>query len=92
MDPLLLSTSATVEAAVTSLGRLWNSPRRQLRHRLTAALGTTPDDIAGAFQSLIAECDLRSLILEKPVFGGAEATTFWACPRLCLPRSPLQLV
>jgi hypothetical protein len=59
MDPLLLSSASTIDA-FTSVRRLWRSPRRQLRKTLRDAIGTTPDDIATAFRSLIAEGDLNA--------------------------------
>jgi hypothetical protein len=58
-DPLLLaSSSATIGR--TKAGHFWNSPRKRLSQQLSTALGTAPDDVAGAFMSLIAECDLYS--------------------------------
>jgi hypothetical protein len=59
MDPLLLSSVNTIDA-FTSVRRLWESPRRQLRKRLRDAIGTTPDDIAAAFRLLISEGDLNA--------------------------------
>src|SRR5690349_20952389 len=69
MDPLLLSSVNTIDA-ITSVRRLWESPRRQLRKALRGAIGTTPDDIATAFRSLIAEGDLNA-------FDARRASRWW---------------
>lgn len=69
MDPLLLSSVNTIDA-FTSVRRLWESPRRQLRKTLRDAIGTTPDDIATAFRSLIAEGDLNA-------FDARRASHWW---------------
>ena len=69
MDPLLLSSVNTIDA-LTSARRLWKSPRRQLRKTLRDAIGTTPDDIAAAFRSLIAEGDLNA-------FDTRRASHWW---------------
>lgn len=69
MDPLLLSSVNTIDA-FTSIKRLWESPRRQLRKTLRDAIGTTPDDIAMAFRALIAEGDLNA-------FDARRASHWW---------------
>jgi hypothetical protein len=59
MDPLLLSSSGTIEE-LTKVGcSLWGSPRRRLRKAMQASIGQPLDDIEATFRSLIAECDLR---------------------------------
>ncbi|HXL91964.1 MAG TPA: hypothetical protein VN969_23730 [Streptosporangiaceae bacterium] len=69
MDPLLLSSIDTIEA-FTTVKRLWESPRRQLRKTLRDAIGTAPDDVATAFRSLIAEGDLNA-------FDARRSSRWW---------------
>jgi len=64
IDPLLLSSSATIET-LSKAGRLWKSPRRQLRKALEAAIGSVPDDVYSTFRSLIAERDLNAFYLRR---------------------------
>jgi len=69
MDPLLLSSSATIEA-LTKVGSLWGSPRRRLRKAMQASIGQPLDDIETTFRSLIAECDLNA-------FDTRRASRWW---------------
>jgi hypothetical protein len=69
MDPLALSSAATMEA-LARVGRPWGSPRRRLRKTLQASIGQAPDDIEATFRSLIAECDLNA-------FDTRRASRWW---------------
>ena len=60
VDPLLLTSSATIDALTGGVQRLWDTPRRQLRKTLKATIGTAPDDIEAALRTLIAEGDLSA--------------------------------
>jgi hypothetical protein len=86
MDPLLLSSSATVEALV-KFGRLRSSPRRRLRRILEDSIGTAPSDVEGTFRALIAECDLNA-------FDTRRASRWWgrAYYMLGLPAAVLATV
>jgi len=86
MDPLLLSSSATIEA-LTKVGGLWRSPRRRLRKAMQASIGQPLDDIEATFRSLIAECDLNA-------FDTRRASRWWgrAYYMLGLPAAVLATV
>jgi len=86
MDPLLLSSSATIEA-LTKVGSIWGSPRRRLRKAMQASIGQPLDDVETAFRSLIAECDLNA-------FDTRRASHWWgrAYYMLGLPAAVLATV
>jgi len=87
MDPLVLGSANLTLESWESIKNLWNSPRRQLRKKLLAAIGTTPDDIEATFRSLIAECDLNA-------FDTRRASRWWgrAYYMLGLPAAVLAVV
>jgi hypothetical protein len=87
MDPLVLGSANLSLESWESIKNLWNSPRRQLRRKLQAAIGTTPDDIEATFRSLIAECDLNA-------FDTRRSSRWWgrAYYMLGLPAAVLAVV
>ncbi len=69
IDPLVLSSSATIEA-LTKFGRRWGTPRRKLRKTLQDRMGKAPSDIEATFRALITECDLNA-------FETRRASRWW---------------
>jgi hypothetical protein len=86
MDPLFLSSTATVES-LTRSGRLLRSPRRRWRRTLQASIGSAPSDVEATFRILIAECDLNA-------FEARRAGLWWgrAYYMLGLPAAVLATV